>query len=72
MDLIYVGTLCVSFAVLIMVLAVITVGIWVQERTGSLAQEPPGLCVSVARRLLGLHVRYAGASSPQASGDGHD
>jgi hypothetical protein len=53
--------LCISFAALVILLALLKVGIWRQERAGSLAQEPAGLCASLARRLLGLHVRKPGS-----------
>ena len=63
---------CISLVALAITLAMVTVGIWSQERAGSLAQEPSGLCASLARSLLGLHVRCAGVASPREPGHVRD
>jgi hypothetical protein len=60
--------LCTSFTALVAALTLLRVGIWHEERAGSLAREPAGWCTCLARRLLGLHVRCTDGAHPGGSG----
>lgn len=46
-----------SLAVLGLVLAAVIIGVHCQERAASLGHRPASLSASLARRVLGLHVR---------------
>jgi hypothetical protein len=60
--------LCTLSTALVIVLALLAVGIWRQERAASFAREPAGLCASLARRVLGLYVRLPGGAHSRGSG----
>lgn len=59
---------CSSSTALVIVLALLAVGIWRQERVSSFAREPVGLCAPLARRVLGLYVRCSGGAYSRGSG----
>ena len=60
--------LSTTLTALLLMLTLLRIGIWKQERAESLAQVPNGLCGSLARRLLGLYIRYPGRAYPRGCG----
>ena len=59
----FVLTMLTAFVVL---LAILRVGIWRQERAGSLACRPPGLCAAITRRVCGLYANFPEEAVPAA------
>jgi len=59
----FVLTMLTGFVVL---LAILRVGIWRQERAGSLACRPPGLCAAITRRVCGLYANFPEEAVPAA------
>lgn len=57
--------LSTTLTALLLMLTLLRIGIRSQERAESLAQVPDGLCGSLARRLLGLYIRYPSGAFPR-------
>jgi len=57
-----------TLTALLLMLTLLRIGIWSQERAESLARVPDGLCGSLARHLLGLYIRYPRGAYPRGCG----
>lgn len=66
--LILVIVLSTTLTALLLMLTLLRIGIWRQERAESSAQVPDGLCGSLRRHLLGLNIRYPGRAYPRGCG----